>query len=62
MKFDVECGTIDLDLIGNGIVEKDNIVEKAGLSENQIGDDVQDNVTLGTLKLRDLVIFYMCVH
>ena len=62
MKFDVEGRTIDLDLVGNGIVEKDNIVEKAGLSENQIGDDVQDNVTLGTLKLRDLVIFYMCVH
>ena len=62
MKFDVEYGTIDLDMIGNGIVEKDNIIAKTGLSENQIGDDVQDNVTLGTLKLRDLVIFYMCVH
>lgn len=59
MKFDVECGTIDLDLIGNGIVVKDNIVAKTSLSENQIGDDVQDNVTLGTLKLRHLVIFYM---
>lgn len=59
MKFDVECGTIDLDLIGNGIVVKDNIVAETRLSENQIGDDVQDNLTLGTLKLRDLVIFYM---
>ena len=59
MKSDVECGTIDLDLIGSGIVVKDNIVAKTSLSENQIGDDVQDNVTLGTLKLRHLVIFYM---
>lgn len=40
---------MNLDLIGNGIVVKDNIVAEA-ISENQIGDDVQDNVTLGTLK------------
>ena len=49
MKFDVECGTTDLDLTGNGTVDKDNIA-KTGLSENQIGENVQDNVTFSSVQ------------
>ena len=56
MKFDVECGTTDLNLIGNGIFDKDNIVAKTGRSENQIIDNVQDNVTFSSVQFSHSVV------
>ena len=56
MKFDVECGTTDLNLIGNGIFDKDNIVAKTGRSENQISDNVQDNVTFSSVQFSHSVV------